>query len=158
MSDKPPRECTVEGCHSKYLAQGFCRKHYQNARLHGNPIYQEEWINCPVNGCINRILGTNKSGLCKWHYQFGWRYSMTRQQVEEVWLERQCSNLACRSVEQLHWDHDHTCCSTPPTCGKCNRGWLCAGCNKALGYIQDNPEKLQGLIDHLSRGFYKQKS
>lgn len=33
-------------------------------------------------------------------------------------------------------DHDHTCCSTLPTCGKCNRGMLCDDCNVTLGFVE----------------------
>lgn len=36
----------------------------------------------------------------------------------------------------LHVDHDHACCPTRPACGKCNRGLLCHGCNRFLGWAE----------------------
>ena len=40
------------------------------------------------------------------------------------------------TTRRPHLDHDHRCCSTRPTCGKCNRGMLCASCNMILGIVE----------------------
>ena len=32
------------------------------------------------------------------------------------------------------------------------RGWLCYGCNVALGHVKDNPETLRALADYLESG------
>ena len=54
--------------------------------------------------------------------------------------------------EALHVDHDHNCC--PPTkyrtCGKCVRGFLCGGCNRALGMFDDRIDSLEAAIKYLS--------
>src|SRR5277367_6317278 len=53
----------------------------------------------------------------------------------------------CGEVPQrraLHWDHDHATDSF--------RGWLCHGCNIALGSVKDDSAKLLKLIDYLGRG------
>jgi hypothetical protein len=50
---------------------------------------------------------------------------------------------------RAHIDHDHACCPTPRACGECVRGILCSGCNRALGFVNDDPEKLIGLYDYL---------
>lgn len=39
-----------------------------------------------------------------------------------------------------HVDHDHGCCATTPTCGRCVRGILCGQCNTALGLFRDSAE------------------
>jgi len=38
---------------------------------------------------------------------------------------------------RFHIDHDHTCCPTEKTCGKCVRGLLCYTCNVKL-YVIEN--------------------
>ncbi|MEU7814069.1 endonuclease VII domain-containing protein [Pseudonocardia sp. NPDC049154] len=43
--------------------------------------------------------------------------------------------------KRLAVDHDHRCCPTTPTCGKCTRGLCCTTCNKrVLGHFRDDPE------------------
>ena len=44
----------------------------------------------------------------------------------------------------LHWDHDHERGGF--------RGWLCHGCNTALGGAGDSVERLSLLIQYLTRG------
>lgn len=46
-------------------------------------------------------------------------------------------------------DHDHACCPTRNTCGKCIRGIICNKCNKALGLIKDNPDTLRAMLAYL---------
>ena len=55
----------------------------------------------------------------------------------------------CGSTEALTFDHDHTCCIGKRTCGKCLRGVLCRPCNLALGYAEDDPERLRNLANYL---------
>ena len=43
----------------------------------------------------------------------------------------------------LHFDHDHATGEF--------RGWLCSGCNLALGHVNDDIEILDALIVYLSR-------
>ena len=50
-------------------------------------------------------------------------------------------NTARRS---LHWDHDHNTGAF--------RGWLCHGCNTALGSAGESAERLRKLIAYLERG------
>lgn len=54
--------------------------------------------------------------------------------------------LACEVCEKtskdaLHWDHDHIT--------EAFRGWLCRGCNIALGVTNDDPTILRTLADYL---------
>lgn len=54
-----------------------------------------------------------------------------------------------RDDVKLHLDHDHACCPKLPTCGKCNRGLLCDRCNRAIGFVQDDPVTLRRLASYL---------
>jgi len=53
----------------------------------------------------------------------------------------------CGQSGPVFYDHDH---STGKRIGRF-RGWLCVGCNSALGYARDNPRILRDLADYLER-------
>lgn len=55
----------------------------------------------------------------------------------------------CKSSEKLCIDHDHECCPSSRTCGKCVRGILCNSCNTMLGMCNDKVEVLKNAIEYL---------
>lgn len=85
------------------------------------------------------------------------RYKLTPEQWDSIFQAQGgcCANPKCRTTEPgkngWHTDHDHSCCAgtCKKSCGKCVRGILCGNCNRALGYVDDSVEKLEGLIDYL---------
>jgi Recombination endonuclease VII len=82
------------------------------------------------------------------------QYGLTPDQYRLMW-ERQggkCANPGCDYTAEawdarrtqrkgLQVDHDHVTGSV--------RGLLCAGCNVALGHVDDNLDRLLGLIEYL---------
>jgi predicted Zn-ribbon and HTH transcriptional regulator len=48
-------------------------------------------------------------------------------------------------------DHDHRCCPTIKTCGKCVRGILCSNCNTSAGLQGDSSSNLRALADYLDK-------
>lgn len=52
-------------------------------------------------------------------------------------------------LKQRFWDHDHATGDF--------RGWLCNGCNAALGFARDNPATLRALATYLERHFINEK-
>lgn len=56
---------------------------------------------------------------------------------------RVCEACLVPADHTLHWDHCHVT-------GKF-RGWLCRGCNHALGFAKDSPKTLRALADYLER-------
>jgi len=66
-------------------------------------------------------------------------------------LKGQGGGCAICGVKEAAWnvDHDHACCPTTRTCGKCIRGILCRGCNFGLGNFRDDPELLKIAIRYL---------
>lgn len=47
-------------------------------------------------------------------------------------------------------DHDHTCCPTVKTCGRCIRGLLCHKCNTMAGGIEYNLQYLDEVLNYLA--------
>ncbi len=80
-------------------------------------------------------------------YMREYLYGITREQYAEL-LESQGRRCAiCRSDTpggkgDWHLDHDHAT-------GR-RRGLLCHACNIALGYLEDDPERLRAAIEYLA--------
>lgn len=70
------------------------------------------------------------------------RYKITPQEYDTK-LEEQGGHCAlCEAVQGTHKrrmtiDHDHNCCDNEKACGKCNRGILCANCNRKIGFLEE---------------------
>lgn len=146
----------------KWAGVGFCAFHYSRAYKerdnlfsldYGKGKYQRESRRtdelCPVPGCTEYQMPVR--GLCPKHHKFAWRYRVTDEAMLEMLTNPVCANPGCTNTGKLVMDHDHSCCEKAPTCGECNRSWLCVPCNIALGMIQDNPLRLRGLIEYLER-------
>lgn len=79
-------------------------------------------------------------------------YDMSVAQFDELLASQGgvCANDACRRphVEErgkrLHVDHDHVTGAV--------RGLLCNGCNRGIGLLGDDPERLVGAAEYLRRG------
>jgi len=59
------RLCTIEGCAGKHKGYGYCDKHYQRLKRHGDVSVYFKKKNCSVDGCVNDYYG---NGLCNKHY------------------------------------------------------------------------------------------
>lgn len=65
------------------------------------------------------------------------RYGVTAESYAEMLVRQDGRCAICRRpgsefARPLAIDHDHSCCASTPTCGKCNRGLLCSSCNTAI--------------------------
>ena len=52
-------------------------------------------------------------------------------------------------IRTPHVDHDHMCCPSVRSCGKCIRGLLCHNCNCGLGNFRDDLNLMQRAMDYL---------
>lgn len=89
------------------------------------------------------------------------KYGMSVQDYEKLFADQGGVCALCQEpetkihhvsgkVQALAVDHDHACCPTANTCGKCVRALLCASCNTLLGRIETR--KLEAkLVAYLSR-------
>ena len=82
------------------------------------------------------------------------KYRLTVDEFNAM-LEAQDHRCAlCRSVlapenSKRFVDHDHACCPSARTCGKCIRGILCRRCNQGLGLFRDDPDQLRAAIEYV---------
>lgn len=67
-----------------------------------------------------------------------YRYGLTLEEYERA------ADIGCeicgQTAEKLHVDHDHDCCPSGYTCGKCVRGFLCGACNRAIGLLREDAD------------------
>lgn len=45
----------------------------------------------------------------------------------------------CRTGKRLAVDHDHRCCPSKSSCGRCVRGLLCYHCNAVVVRVAESP-------------------
>ena len=69
------------------------------------------------------------------------RYGITVEQYENLLAEQGGHCALCPAIQGTHKrrltvDHNHNCCDNEKACGKCNRGILCANCNRMLGFLE----------------------
>ena len=79
-----------------------------------------------------------------------YEYNITEEQFQQKLAEQdnQCAICGQPLVRPVV-DHNHACCSQRKTCGKCNRGILCQGCNTIIGLANDSIEALSNAIQYL---------
>lgn len=145
-----------DGCARTAAAQGYCGVHYTRLRRSGDlgiVTVKRDRPGCSVGGCT----GTHEAhGLCNKHYlqtkaspeknrrnNLRTLYGVTPEQYDAMLAEQGHACAICYQPEglirlgrpmSLAVDHDHET-------GKV-RGLLCANCNRALGLLADDPERL----------------
>jgi hypothetical protein len=82
------------------------------------------------------------------------KYGLSRDDYVVMEFEQNGVCKICGNEEKhnkrLSVDHDHSCCEGQVSCGKCIRGLLCNQCNKTLGLVKDDVQRLQAMIDYLT--------
>lgn len=67
MSEK--NICSIEECDNKHYSRGYCRKHYERLRRHGNPYWTEKkrevFEKCQSKDCDRAHFA---KGFCVKHY------------------------------------------------------------------------------------------
>lgn len=159
MSDLTPQKlCTAPKCSKEQFSKTWCQAHYTRMYRHGSLDKPQKYPQCAVSHCDKYMM--KWSTVCKSCYQKSWRYGLTAEEFIQMSLPENyyCYNPGCTSEEKLHIDHDHSCCKEASSlrggkraCGNCVRGWLCNGCNTALGLLKEDAGRIAGLIEYLRR-------
>jgi len=92
---------------------------------------------CQPHGRLNSQL--------RWH-------NMTQDEYYQRLTDQngKCACCGCILVK-IQIDHDHACCSSGSSCGKCTRALLCVECNQTLGRSHDDIDRLRAAANYLSR-------
>lgn len=137
---------TVECGHPerKHRARGMCASCYQVAWAKENP--ERQTGNTWLQAHPERQLYHSRKQRLKVH-------GLTPEDYDRMWREQEgkCANPRCGArfpleardyrSNALQVDHCHASTAV--------RGLLCPGCNKALGDIHDDVERLLGLVEYL---------
>jgi len=137
------------------IARDLCRACYQREKRK-DPEVRERWNKYRTENTKRATCHPDRPhygrGLCAACCQKEWlknnrlrvvarQYGMTDKDIAAM-LERQDNACAvCRKAAPLMVDHCHAT-------GRV-RGLLCRRCNSALGWVNDDPEILRGLIAYL---------
>lgn len=137
---KRKQQCSIDDCNNLHYAKTWCRMHYGR------------WIR---KGSTESV--TNKRDNDRIYYYKGVAYRKTREielfsrykiTMDEFNIMAKNGCQICGDKPErrnLAIDHDHNCCSTEITCGKCVRGVVCHRCNVSIGVYErglmrkDNP-------------------
>lgn len=76
-------------------------------------------------------------------------YNITIDQWEEIVDLQGGVCPICGSADDLVVDHDHNCCDTEGSCGRCVRGAICQPCNVGLGRFKDDPDRLAAAREYV---------
>lgn len=83
------------------------------------------------------------------------RYGLTLEEFDRMLAKQGGGCAICGRVAtttRLCVDHDHRCCpGRKVSCGKCIRGLLCHNCNRAIGWLGDDPGLAKKAARYLSK-------
>lgn len=160
--------CNFDGCDKKHYGKGFCNAHWEQQRKGNplTPLYSsvrrgeqiaaevaQGYLTCsrcrlkkPLSE-IGKATGS-RSGFrsncleCESGSHRFRKYGLSQDVWEALFNSQGRVCRICRTDKHggMGWstDHDHNCCPGEKCCGKCVRGILCAGCNSALGFLEDH--------------------
>lgn len=78
ICDIDNKKCSVDGCNGKYSTKGFCKKHYLQKFISGEPVSKRilydktKWT---VEGCEAKY---HAAGYCSKHYRQIWEFGVIR--------------------------------------------------------------------------------
>lgn len=144
--------CSVEGCVTETIARGFCMRHYQRWRRHGDPTFtkfDEHWSDrCRSCGRTTTrddyYSGARVCKDCK-SWERLKKYGLTKSEYLALVRKQDDGCAVCKTplamVAKPNIDHDHATGQV--------RGILCAPCNVGLGAFKDDLDLLLAAVEYL---------
>ena len=158
--------CKVSFCDRSAVVKEVCAAHYQQ-QYSGRPFspvrtYAKAKIEkapCLVELCESPEASR---GLCRNHASNASSFRIMPHFYASM-FDRGCWSDNCTRLYPLEIDHDHACCDSHGSCGKCVRGLLCKRCNQILSHIEDgtsltpkeDPATFKALKAYQARGTLK---
>lgn len=143
--DKPHSEFAKNKHSKKDGLRGRCRtctsEDVRESRARNKErISEREWL-------YRQMLGKEE----RWWRQVVRHFKLRKSEYYLMWCKQDGACAICTEpfTERPHIDHDHNCCPTVKTCGKCVRGLLCRGCNLAIGLLKDDVQTLRAATTYL---------
>jgi recombination endonuclease VII len=145
--DTQDRTCCTDGCERVARRRGLCDAHYQADRyVPAAPQDPARFGPCAVEGCDGLRTTATGRPYCRTHRRWDthlrhW-YGLSIERYDALLAEQGGGCAICGRTERLHVDHDHE--------SGVVRGILCGGCNRALGCMDDDPERLVAAARYLT--------
>lgn len=122
---KDGRRGTCKKCHTEYMTNYYNTNPDKKAeKIRKNSIYQGNWH----------------------------KHHISKDKYDELVSLYDGNCHSCKERPAMNIDHDHSCCSTRFSCGKCIRGVLCSQCNTSLGLLLDNKVYILRLLEYINSG------
>lgn len=124
------------------LARGLC-----------SACYQREWKKGEIFNRPKRVR-PQPTPEQKRRYHLLRTYNMTLEDFDSLLNSQEglCAMCGEGFGEEIpSVDHDHSCCPSSRSCGKCVRGLLHRRCNSLLRWAGDNPELLLKSLKYLTK-------
>jgi len=147
-SDRKSRICFECGMQEKEGRNARCKDCLNKYR---SETRDKEKVNARQREYYHRIGFKHRR-----KYSVKSRYKLTEEQYFALINEHDnrcgiCKKYQSELTKVLSIDHDHSCCPSAFSCGKCVRGLLCSSCNLSLGGFNDDINMLQLAIEYLNR-------
>lgn len=153
----PPAVPSYKICYNQHMEEKICgtckiskpidnfakkyNKRTSKCKQCHNKYYKEYWKNTDAYQKHKDRVNKNR------------RHGYKRHNIEslEIFITESKKCPICNINNQEVIDHNHACCQSSHSCGKCVRGYICRRCNTALGFVADDVNLLENLIKYLQR-------
>lgn len=119
------------------------------------PKNNTPWGSSPCKKCTEERHASEEYKTSRKEYDLIRRWERHGQSLDwfkNLYLLQNQSCAICKrqfEMNDLHVDHDHSCCQGEKSCGKCIRGLLCSGDNLGIGHMNEDVTRLKAAIAYI---------